>query len=264
MIFRILAFLRATWRSLSSIGTVLGLLYLWPDIRGLPAVYGLSWGWLAMIEREHISYIALALALAWLFWREVRPFVQGWWQKRQHSQIFTVPKDVHCEAHPVWSYSDQKNTGFYENVFYLAVGNDLDTGKTLKRAQARIFHFGPPALCRVKDSTSEDIDIRHGEWAYFEIGRLVSKEIIGLPYDRVVFEENKLEAYEHNIPRGYLSFKIYSAENEREYGLAYLPENPNVWSLFVVISADDVKATRVNINIDMAKDRSPVWCELPA
>ena len=261
---KILKFALAAWRSLASIGTIVGILYLWPDIKGLPAAYGLSWAWLAVIEREHIAYIALAIVLAWLFWIDVRPFAQNWWQKRGRSQYFTVPGIFHCESRPLWSHERQKNTGFYENVFYLVVGNNLDAGETLKRVQARIFHVGPPTLCRIKDSESQDIDIRHGEWAYFEIGRLVSKDMIGPFYPhRVVIDESKLKSYGHNIPRGFLSFEIYSSVNNREYGLAHQPEHPNVWTLLLVLSADGVRAKNVNIKIDMAKPRWPIWCEPP-
>ena len=40
------------------------------------------------------------------------------------------------------------------------------------------------------------------------------------------------------------------------------PETPNVWSLFMAISADDMKSVQVNLSIDMTKTRTPVSWEL--
>ena len=216
-----------------------------------------------LLDREVFLYALLVVAGIWIFWIDARPFVHGWWKKRQRSQIFEVLENVHCETRPVKSSADQeRDTEFYENVFYLAVSNGLDTGQMLKRVQARIFHLGPPTLCRIKDSELDEVDIRHGEWVFFEIGRLISTEVMGVVYQRVVLPENRMEIYDHNIPRGYLSFEIYSVNNNREYGLGHQPERPIVWPLLMVISADDVQARRVNINIDMTKTRSPVWWEL--
>lgn len=260
----ILTVLKAVWGSLVLIGTIVGILFLWPDIQELPKIYPRLFGWVPMLERGEIAYIALIPALAWILWMDARPYIQSWWQKRRHPSNFTILGDVYCQTYYVESTSDKKNTGFYANVFYLVVGNALNTGQMLKRVQARIFHLGPPTLCRNKDSESEEIDIRHGEWIYFEIGKLVSKEIMGQVSGGVVVEENQMRAYSHNLPLGALSFEVSSVGKKREYGLAHRPEHPVGWSFFMVISADDVKTARVNISVDMTKTKSPVSCELVA
>jgi hypothetical protein len=61
-------------RSISVALFVLGVLYFWPDIRDLPAVYGYRWGQL-MPDRESVAYVLLGLALLWIIWMDVRPAV---------------------------------------------------------------------------------------------------------------------------------------------------------------------------------------------
>lgn len=62
-------------RSIAAALSVLGLLYLWPDIKGLPKAYGFEWGQL-MPDREIVAYIVLALALGWIIWIDVRPYLR--------------------------------------------------------------------------------------------------------------------------------------------------------------------------------------------
>lgn len=264
MFSRFVKFLRSVWRSLAFIGTVVGILYLWPNIRDLPSTFGGTWELPNWLDGEHLAYGLLAFACAWIFWIDARPFVKEWWRKRSHSSTFNVSENIYCASHFINSSSDEQNLDIFENIFYLVVGNNLKTGQKLTRVQARIFHIGEPTLCRIKDSEAGEIDIRHGEWAFFEIGRLVSKEKMGSVHGFASIEEGEMKSYTHNIPQGALSFKIGSAVNKREYGLSVTPEHPHVWEIFMAISADDVKSARANIDIDMSKTRSPVSCELIA
>jgi hypothetical protein len=59
-------------RSISFVLLALGLLYVYPDIEGLPAAYGYSWGYL-MPSRETLTYCLLAAALVRIVWIDVRP-----------------------------------------------------------------------------------------------------------------------------------------------------------------------------------------------
>ena len=121
--------------------------------------------------------------------------------------------------------------------------------------------IGEPVLARVKETGAEAFDIRDGEMAFFEIGRIISPKIFGLLKGaRVLDAEAKIQ-YENNIPRGALGFEVHSSTGKREFGLAHLPDNPVAWKLLVVVSADEAPAMQVRINIDMAKDASPVTCE---
>lgn len=58
MLQRIWQVIRAAGRSLALAGTIVGVLYLWPDIKGLPEAYGLAWADI-MPDREIVAYVLL-------------------------------------------------------------------------------------------------------------------------------------------------------------------------------------------------------------
>lgn len=265
MIAKFWKVLRRAWLVPSSILTAIGLLYAWPDIRDLPATYGYSWEFLMLFDREHLAYVLLGFAFVWILWIEIRPLVKGWWKKRRRSSAFTVLESIHCETGVINTKSKGRAVVFYENIFYVAVGNNLETGKTLTNVQARIYnYFGPPTVCQIKDSASSKVNIRHGEWFFFEVGKLVSNEITGPVHDSREVNQESLREYLHNIPNESLSFKVRTGGDVDEYGLAHSPEMPAVWNLLMVVSADDVKSENIHISIDMTKTRAPVSCELAA
>lgn len=167
---------------------------------------------------------------------------------------------VYCETKSI-KWEDGEENSLFENQFYLVIGNALDTGKALKRSQARIFHMGEPVLSRVKETGHSEIDIRHGEIALFEIGRIVSPEIFGMLNGSVTLDSKAKWLYPHNIPLGVRSFEV-SSSGKRSYGLGYAPESPSaVWALWMVVSADDAIAMQVRVSIDLAAKVSPVTCE---
>jgi hypothetical protein len=170
---------------------------------------------------------------------------------------FALGADIYSEARSIKA-TDGRETQFYESTFYLIIGNLAEDGKTLKRVQARIEGYETPVLAAIKDSSSNQIDIRHGEWAYFVIGRIVSKKNIGTFKGSVTVEDSRLRAFENNIPQGTFSFDVWSFETKREYGLASRPEFPDPWELKLVISADDRISMPIILNIDPLNHRTPV------
>ena len=263
MLARAWKLVRTAKRSLTLIATILGVIYIPPNIQGLAAAYGFAWEIPQWLDSERAAYVSLAIACAWIFWMDIRPLVTEWWQRNQGSSTFAIEDHVHCEAHHLVVPEGEEGPNFYRNVFYLAIRNDLATGDVFRRVQARIVHHGPPTLCRIKDVDAGEIDIRHGEWGFFEIGSLVSPEFMGLvcpPSVRV--EDNHWQMYTHNVPRGYLSYEVRSAHGRREFGLGFDQARPNVWALVVVVSADDVKSMVVKLSIDLSKKRDPVSFEV--
>ena len=261
MFARIPKLLRATWQSLGLIGTVIGIIYIWPDIRGLPETFGFQWGFPMWLDREVVAYVALGGTLAWIAWIDIRPFVKQWWDKRGRPSHFIVHNNVYCEARNISSEEKEEDDIFYEHIYYLSVGNGLETGQTLRRVQARIHFALPPVVCKIKDMTDDSIELRHGEWAYFEIGRLVSKEIFGVMSGRTKTKETFMKSYRHNVQSGHLSFEIHSVSKGREYGLGSMKDVETQWTLYIVISADDVKSATVKIDIDMTNTQTNLICE---
>jgi hypothetical protein len=182
-----------------------------------------------------------------------------YWSERQKTNVesdFRIGEHIHLESRPV-KWPDGTTSNFYENSFFLPVGNKRLDGKTLRSSQVRIFFIGEPVLSRVKETGRTKIDIRHGEWALFEIGNLVYSKALGMVQgDAVVLTEEDRKSYERNIPSGYLSFKVRSWSGHPEYGLSSpFDKKPGTWHIIAVLSADDTiaKEVRLDIHLDLEK-----------
>jgi hypothetical protein len=119
----------------------------------------------------------------------------------QDEEAFFKQFSIFCETKSIkWDGGEDSN--LYENEFYLIVGNALSTGKVLKRSQARIFHMGEPLLSQVKETGQTEIDIRHGEFALFGIGKIISPEIFGTFHGWTTLDSKAKTPYSNNIPLG--------------------------------------------------------------
>ena len=79
--------------------------------------------------------------------------------------------------------------------------------------------------------------------------------------ESIEIDESTAKVYRHNVQHGFLSFEIGSVTKAHEFGLGHRPEYPVMWSIFVVVSADDVKSESTTVKIDMANPKSPVSLE---
>ncbi|UPJ52234.1 hypothetical protein IVB30_13260 [Bradyrhizobium sp. 200] len=174
------------------------------------------------------------------------------------SDVFTLAPYIYSEARSIKA-ADGRETNLWENSFYLMVGNQSEDGKTLRKAQARIQGYDRPVLlATIKDTTANETDIRHGEWAFFMVGRLVLPKPIGMWKGNTTIEDNFLKSYENNIPMGVLTFDVWSSDTKRQYGIAHLPEHPVTWKLPIVVSADDKKSLMVVLKINFEDQKTPV------
>jgi hypothetical protein len=180
---------------------------------------------------------------------------------RHKSKCFAL-SHVHSESRAVkWGRPKAGNSNLYETIVYIPVGNALTDGRMLKRVQARVFQPGGPAtIARIRGIEAGEIDLRHGEWAYFEIGRIVWSEWVGNLQGSIVLGAEARRQYEHNVPRGYLSFEIRPF-GDRGYGLGYTPgAEPFAWTMR--FSADDATSTTIVLKIDMSKTETLVTYEM--
>lgn len=204
------------------------------------------------LDRETIAFVLLSLVFARLLWVDLRPLYRDWAARRQNRPII-VNKTIGCESRPLRPRAETPDFVVYANQYFVAIGNGRDTGETLNRVQARLFHcIGDPVLCPVKDSGAEWADIRDGEWAYFAIGRVVAGEIKGTVNLRDTTEEDKemLTAYAHNIPLGDITYE--TRPSGTYYGLT-MP-TPKAWSFLLVVSADGVRAAHAEIKVECGDD----------
>ena len=241
-------------RPFSAISILLALLWFPPDIRDLPEAYGWKWGDL-MLDRETVLLAIATIALLWIMWMDVRPAVMRKMQ-RPLTEFFSVSPEVYCESYPM-NWDDGESSGIYATDFFVRVGNKQERGKTLRNVQARTFLIGAPTLCRVKETKADMIDIRHGEWVLFELGRIVSKKAYGIVF-RPDSTLNKDAGYQNNFSQGFLDFEVHNALGQRQYGISYRPGQTNPWNLFLIISADDTVAKELVVNINMGDEKTPV------
>ena len=141
MLLKFSVFLKAVRRSLIAATTVIGVLYLWPDIKGLPGQFGYSWGWL-MPEQQTITYVALGLALGWIFWMDVRRLIKQWWRSRSQTIPSTIPveelrPEIRQLLNNIASLSDFLQEPWSHDLEHYVAGNLF---VDIKAAKADVFY----------------------------------------------------------------------------------------------------------------------------
>jgi hypothetical protein len=179
-------------------------------------------------------------------------------------QTFTLDPHIYGESRSIKA-TDGRETQLYENTFYLLVGNFSDDGKTLKRVQARIQGYETPVVAEVRDSASKgEIDIRHGEWAFFVIGRTVTTSPSGTFAGwTTISDASQIKSYEHNLQIEAPSFEISTFDAKRRFALAVQSFPPTGWRVSVLISAEDKKSRNVALVVAPKNLKSPVFYESP-
>jgi hypothetical protein len=149
--------------------------------------------------------------------------------------------------------ADKTSPDLYETMFYLTVGNASADGKTLRRVQMRIFFMGEPELSLVKETGGTEMDLRHGEIALFEIGKIISEHANGPIDGSAALTDKEREVYEHNVPNKHIKFST------RKHNLANkFDGSEHTWRLVAVISADDSIAKHVFLDVRVDAIKSAV------
>jgi hypothetical protein len=172
-------------------------------------------------------------------------------------ETFHVDPNIYREAHSVKA-PDGRETNLYENTFYLVVANSSGDGKTLRKVQLEYRGYEAPFAAEIKDSTANEIDIKHGNGAFFVIGRIVSSKNLGMFKGSVTIDDKRIKAFEQRDAMDALSFNIGSSENKDRFALGSPPSPPTGWILIAVISAEDKKSRVVKLNIDARDKTNPV------
>jgi hypothetical protein len=169
---------------------------------------------------------------------------------------FKLDNQIYRESRRVQK-SDGQETNLFENRFYLVVGNQSPSGKTLRQVQARVHGYEVPVLlASIQGTTVSQADIQHGEWAYFQIGRIVSSERYGPFKGNTIIDS--LAEYEHNVPIGAISFEVWSLEPKKQFTLNQWPNKSFTWNVPVTISASDTKSIDVVLDVNLNDKKSSV------
>lgn len=248
MFAQIRKFLRGTWRSLGFIGTVVGILYLWPNIKGFPAAYGYTWEFPTWFDNEHIAYVLLAVACAWILWIDTRPFVMRWLQGRRFHPISVLQVDHFSDkVTVVLSEGAGESRKLKEIAHFVSVRNDAKDGRTIRNVQVWLNAFGQSGRLPAESAAlARKINLQHGVVEKFEVGRTIWTEL-----SRGGTDQRTIPAVEFNslfrdalVPR----FTVSGPGETISFGYV---EDDDVWELPLMITADDVPQLPVVIAVDL-------------
>ncbi|MCK1287538.1 hypothetical protein IVB41_26900 [Bradyrhizobium sp. 44] len=154
---------------------------------------------------------------------------------------------------------DGTNSGLFETRFYLVVGNAMDTGRQIKNVKARIFFMGQePRIARIKESGELLTDIRHGEWALFEVGKMVSSDAFPTG-GAVTYGEEEKKRYEPALRQNYPKhLEVLLPTGQPAYGIFQDPDRPPTdWNMTMVVAADDIVSLQLKVTLDLMS-KTPV------
>jgi hypothetical protein len=244
--FRII---RASWKTILVLATWLSILYFAKDVYELPDALK---AWRPLVPARETALAAFSgILVLWIVWTDVRPFVHKYFASRERHPISVHPA-IYCESYLLKSREAEARSPpeFWENVYYLIVQNAEPRGRTLRNVSSYLFFVGPPERCTLKDTDTFATDIRHGEVAFFRLGRVVSTEMSGRPFaSRPPVSAEEMRVYRHNVPRGFLAFE--PRPGAPRYGGGLGATVGTVWTFQVIISADDLPAKTIAVTFDL-------------
>ena len=230
------------WPSL--IGAILSLAwYLW-----------VNWHWIittidSSMHRQAIGLVVIFLSVligVFGLWLIAAPVSKE--KQASASATFTLGNAIYYESRAIKT-PDGRDTRLYETTFYLIVSNTTSDGSTLRNIQAEIVGYDTPVVAGIRGSPLDRIDLKHGQAAFFLIGKTVGTHYLGNFVGDVVYVPDKMRRYVQNIASGRRpTFEVWSFDNVYRYGLNQEMEKSN-WPLRAVISADDRKSKTVDLEV---------------
>jgi hypothetical protein len=139
----------------------------------------------------------------------------------------------------------------WDNILYLVLQNN-NSDRTLRNVSVQINALESIERCPIKGTNTLKSDIRHGDYIYFRLGRVVSTEFSGLPGGGLAgkpVRAEEMKGYEQRIQNGLLSFE--PTGNAVKFSGRLEPPGKVKWTFPVVITGDDLPSRTVALSIDM-------------
>ncbi|WP_366554731.1 hypothetical protein [Aquibaculum sediminis] len=242
--------LKASWRSLSIMMSVLGILWFWPNIRDWPIAYGYEWGNI-LPQRETVMWLLLAAALLWIVWIDIRPLVRPWWRSWRGPLRISFPNEVNLpnkvsmNKKECMVYCSEESDKTIRFVKYLIGIENISNTKSVKNVKVIINYISMPDSLPnhyLKTESGEtSVDISPGMISYFELGSGITNNI---PY---YIYESTAQTIKH-ISKTYDGggFVVPGTNSKNEIKL--LPNDG--YKLVVGVYADDERALFEEFQID--------------
>ncbi len=164
------------------------------------------------------------------------------------SSPFDVGNQIYRETRSIKTTAG-RDTKPYETAFYLVVSNNSVDGGTMRNVQAEIVGYETPVVASVRGSSADRVDLKHGQAAFFLIGKTIGGDFSGNFVGDTIYVPDKLRRYVQNIASSRKpTFEVWSYDNVYRYGLNDDKEKMD-WPLTVVVSADDRKSKQVALTV---------------
>jgi hypothetical protein len=193
-----------------------------------------------------------------IFWPSVRTKIRKHRQKTFNASndadhpIIVTPT-IHTESPRLREISKEISQSpiLWDNTFYLVLQNG-NPNRTVRNVSVQINTVESIERCPIKGTNTFKSDIRHGDYIYFRLGRVVSAEFSGLPGGGLageVVRAEEMKGYVQRIQNGLLSFE--PTGNPVKFSGRLDRPGKVKWTFPVIITGDDLPSRTVALSIDM-------------
>lgn len=204
-----------------------------------------------------LGYASIALGIVLLIW-SITIDGEHWWEKFKRKPIPISPIHVddgfHVDCDPV---ADEGGlvTNVYSVAVCLWVTNTLKTGAVLRNLRAHLhFSSGEAIHLPIRDFVSGTVDLRDGEVAKIEVGRMLHR-VIGTIMPAMIRAGGHIQTTskfmtEHRPAPEQLhrSFYISRADGQKpSHGFGQVDDESKIRSIIIVISADECLSKTVKL-----------------
>lgn len=219
-------------------------------------------GWKLAVVMALAGLLSMAVCLfGILLWRDWR---------RSRSPIHVLA-DIHTDMDHVQNERGERVEGAYSVAICLCIENGHRDGKVLRNIQARFYSLGGQSfVLPIRDADRGGIDLRDGEYALIEVGRMFWKLSSGessLPsYPRTGLKLQTMpqERIDDVAAPAVEWRQLYISDFEgiSHQGIGQTANYASGVPIRIVIAADDVVSRFVYIETDLFADKARDWLKI--
>ncbi len=249
------------------VGLILTAATIWDGVAKWAEAQFLAW-WPVVTGGWFLFFAAAGLAI----------YLAAWAYTGSDGQPPPVPEEVEespIKIHPglaidAVSVEDPEGNpiaGLVAVALCLQVTNALKSGKSLKNLQARFHHLtGDIDALPIRGAADGVTDLRHGEIATIEVGRVLARDtLLVFTRRKEFYRVENMTAVNHllgaDAPARSPWIAISSARGESEISLRQLSPERKFTHMPITISADDTISRSVMLQTNLYDDHPLRWLE---